>query len=176
MVTTLDAKNYGYENSYACMFLDADEAFSWYKRGFLVYKCYPDGTESAVEYPGNISEECIYCIEHEDMKGRAPIYEVMMFSKCETMISPSGKDLGWPDIGESYVPGFYHKLDDAIESLHVNNLDIREYTFDYAFILRKLPGFYQSAGSDDRIFFKWNPKKEGFYEEEEPEIFKHIAY
>ena len=57
---------------------------------------------------------------------------------------------------------------------HKPNDDIQETCYHAGFILCRFPGLYQAALS--RMYFLWNEEKKGFFEAEEPEIFKHVAY
>lgn len=69
---------------------------------------------------------------------------------------------GVPDIGDSRTFGYYPHKEWAIEDLHKNNLDMREAVYDYA-VAEKIPmGLYQLA--EERIFFKWDEEKHGFFE------------
>ena len=99
-----------------------------------------------------------------------PIYVIMMMEKSgeDPVISKSGKNLGWPDLGCTAEMGFYHEMADAIEAMHENACDIRECCYDYGFVLKQTPGLYSNVGKDDRIYFKWDDNKQGFYETEEP--------
>lgn len=105
-----------------------------------------------------------------------PIYEIMLMSKdgSETIKGASGEDLGWPDCGTTDYPGYYHDLDDAMNSMHSNNADLRECVFCAGFIIKRYPGLYQTCNKEDRIYFKWCDEKNGFFEADEPPTFDHI--
>ena len=106
-----------------------------------------------------------------------PIYELMLFEHPnKELVYPTGKHSGFPDLGATMVAGYYHDLSDAVESMRVNNCDIREYVYNAGFILCRFPGMYQSVDQAWRIYFVWDEERQGFYEAEEPVIFKHIAY
>ena len=84
------------------------------------------------------------------------MYFITCFRKYEK------KPTGYPDIGASRTVGYYPHKEWAIEDLHINNLDIHEYLYDYA-VIEKIPmGLYQPA--DETIYFKWDEDKQGFYE------------
>jgi hypothetical protein len=84
------------------------------------------------------------------------MYFITCFEKYEK------DELGWSDIGSSRTFGYYPHKEWAIEDLHKNNLDIREAVYDYA-VVEKIPmGLYPLA--EERIFFKWDEEKQGFYE------------
>lgn len=106
-----------------------------------------------------------------------PIFEIMTFEHPnKELIYPSGKHSGFPDIGSTYSAGFYYELDTAIKAMHENWGDIREAVANAGFILCRHPGLYNSAGPDLRMYFLWDDDLGGFYEAEEPEIFRHMAY
>lgn len=70
--------------------------------------------------------------------------------------------LGCPDIGSNRTFGYYPNKEMAIEDLHTNNTDLHEYLYNYA-VVEKIPmGLYPVA--EERIFFKWNEEKQGFFE------------
>lgn len=108
--------------------------------------------------------------------GQPPIYEIyLMREAAKEYILPSGKPTGWPDTSGDSV-GFYYELESAVNALHENVLDIRDGgVFNAAFILCKFPGLYSSAGRDMRLYFLWDEAKDGFWEAEEPEIFKYVG-
>lgn len=84
------------------------------------------------------------------------MYFITCFEKYEKT------KLDWPYIGTSRTFGYYSCKDLAIDDLHNNNTDIREMLYDYA-VVEKIPaGLYQLA--EERIFFKWNEDKQGFFE------------
>ena len=99
------------------------------------------------------------------MRDTKPIYQIMMMEN-------SGAEFdiyGWPNIGTTVYVGFYHYIQNAIDAMHENRCDIRECVYNYGFVLTHKPGLYNPAGSYDRIYFKWDEEKQGFYEAPEPE-------
>lgn len=60
--------------------------------------------------------------------------------------------------------GFYHEKEVAVEDLNNNNLNIREFTYDYAILLKRSPGLYNVTLEEDILLFKWNKEKQGFFE------------
>ena len=112
----------------------------------------------------------------EARDGQPPIYEIYLLDNAaKEYIIPHGKPTGWPDTSGESV-GFYYELESAVDALHENRLDMRDGgVFNAAFILCKFPGLYNSAGDDMRLYFLWDEAKDGFWEAEEPEIFKHVA-
>lgn len=117
-------------------------------------------------------------IEYEKSNGSGnPIFIIMMFQYSnKELIYQSGKHSGFPDLGSSADMGFYYDLDDAIITMNENAGDIRETIYDAGFILCHFPGLYQAAGTDQRMYFVWDKNKQGYFQQEEPEIFKYVAY
>ena len=106
-----------------------------------------------------------------------PIYVIMVFENPDMeQISIIGKPLGWPDEGIISYMGFYHNIDDAIEAMHTNRCDIQERLYRAGFVLCLYEGLHSSAGRDERIYFIWDEDRHGFFESEEPDIFRHVAY
>lgn len=130
-------------------------------------------------------QEILDCIEwyqekYKDEEGNKliPIFEIMLFENPnKEMIyheSTGGVPSGWPDTGCIAHMGFYYELDIAIQAMNENWCDIQETCYHAGFILCRFPGLYQAA--IERMYFLWDKEKEGFFEAEEPEIFKHITY
>ena len=106
-----------------------------------------------------------------------PIYMLYLFEKAnEELVSKEGKPLGWPNTGSAYEAGFYYNLDWAIEAMNENACDIRETCYNAGFILCHFPGLYNCASTYARMYFVWDEEKKGFFQQEEPKIFAHIAY
>lgn len=109
--------------------------------------------------------------------GAKPIYSIMLFEYPEReYVFPSGVNSGFPDLGANNEFGFYYSLSEAIDAMNKNSADIRETIYNAGFILCRFPGLYNSAGTNVRMYFVWDDDKKGFYQQEEPEIFKHIGY
>lgn len=112
-------------------------------------------------------------------KSVSPVYEICLFRyPCKELIfEKDGKKIpsGTPYANLNSM-GFYYNLDDAVEVMHDNVCDIQETVFHAGFILCRFPGLYYGAGPDSRIFFLWDEERKGFFEVDEPELFKHIAY
>lgn len=111
-------------------------------------------------------------------ENQKPIFRIMLFTHPdkELMFIKDGEEIpsGWPDIDGNDM-GFYYELDTAIDAMHGNWLDIQETVFHAGFILCTFPGLYERSGKDARIYFLWDEEREGFFEAEEPEIFRHVA-
>ena len=105
-----------------------------------------------------------------------PIYEILVFENPDKeLIYKTGLPLGWPDMGAQDVVGFYYDIDDAIDVLHENICDIRETVYDAAFLICRFPGLYNNVGTEGRMYFLWDNEKDGYFQKEEPNLFKHIA-
>ena len=103
-----------------------------------------------------------------------PIYEIFMMQNDGS--TEEGTDQVWPQFGTTSTVGFYFDIEDAVEALHENSCDVRECVFNYAFVLARLPGLYDSVSVERRIFFSWDEEKKGFYETEEPENLKLLCF
>lgn len=124
------------------------------------------GKERIEEYVRRMEER------YGDVK---PIYRIFVFEKPDTeLCGVNGKPLGLPDTGCGSNMGFYYELDTAIQAMNENWCDIKECAYHAGFVLCQYPGLYQSVCSDARIYYRWNG--EGFFEAEEPEIFKYCAF
>ena len=113
-----------------------------------------------------------------EKQGQAkPIFEIMLFEHPDKeLIYDSGKRSGFPDIGSSYVCGFYYDVEDAVAAVQNNACDMRETLYDAAFILCRFPGLYKDVSRPQRMYFVWDEAKKEFAQKEEPKIFSHIAY
>lgn len=109
-----------------------------------------------------------------------PIFQIMLFEKPnEEFIyhKPEGDvKSGFPDTGCQDNTGFYYELDTAIHAMNENWLDIQDHAFYAGFILCHFPGLYPDSSTNYRMYFVWDKEKEGFFQQEEPEIFKYISY
>lgn len=113
-------------------------------------------------------------LQSQDSK---PIYRIFLFEKSDKeLIYEGGQHSGFPDTGCIMDAGFYYDLDDAIHAMNTNACDIRECVYNAGFILCHFPGLYESCGTEGRLYFVWNEEKKGFYQQEEPAIFAHMAY
>lgn len=121
-----------------------------------------------------------YQEKYKDENNNAPnpIFEIMLFEYPDKeMTYPTSRGnvySGWPDTGCIDHVGFYYELDTAIQAMNENWCDIQETCYYAGFILCRFPGLYYAATS--RMYFLWDKEKKGFFEAEEPEIFKHVAY
>lgn len=109
----------------------------------------------------------------------SPIYVIMVMEKsgADTIKYESGKDSGFPDTGSTNYCGFYYSIEDAIHAMHTNKCDLRECVYNYGYVLRHMPGMYcNSADADDRIYFKWDDERQGYFESDEPAIMRRIEF
>lgn len=81
---------------------------------------------------------------------------------------------GWLELGECRTWGYYKERDTAVQALHENWTDMREYLYDYAVIEYFEEGIAYCARIE-RQFFKWDETKKGFFEIDEPECVKHVC-
>lgn len=88
----------------------------------------------------------------EDITGLKPIYEIVMGNPTR-------------DVN---TMGFYYDKQDAIDAMHENRADIREYAYDDGYVLIRYPGLYNPVLKEDKIYFVWDAEREGFFEAEEP--------
>ena len=105
-----------------------------------------------------------------------PIFEIVLFEKPNSEMMYDGKPSGFPDTGCIDHPGFYYELCTAIQAMNENWCDIQDHAFYAGFILCHFPGMYECATTEQRMYFIWDKEKQGFFQTEEPEIFKYIAY
>lgn len=105
------------------------------------------------------------------MDERRPIYRILLFSKIPTLNSNM-----FPDWGTMDDVGFYYELETAIQAMHENWCDLREFVFDAGLIVKHLPGLYESAATENRIYFEWDEDRKGFFEKEEPECLEHYSF
>lgn len=105
-----------------------------------------------------------------------PIFEIVLFEKPNSEMFYDDKPSGFPDTGCFDRMGFYYNLNTAIRALNENWCDIQETCYHAGFILCLFPGMYECATTNARMYFIWDNEKKGFFQQEEPEIFKHIAY
>ena len=78
-------------------------------------------------------------------------------------------------MGVTDEPGFFYDLDWAIEAMNQNACDMEESCFNAGFILCRFSGMYPICLADARMYFVWDKEREGFFQQEEPEIFSHLV-
>lgn len=105
-----------------------------------------------------------------------PIYEILVFEKPDSeTVYPTGKHSGFPDMGATMSPGFYHSFQDAYDAIINNACDIWETCYDGAFLLCRLPGLYMPVASEGRMYFTYDHETRHYVQKEEPPIFNHYA-
>lgn len=104
--------------------------------------------------------------------GAAMIYEIMLVENKQAKFDR----FGFADTGAVDLPGYYLDYETAVTAMHENACDMRETVYDAGFILKKREGLYNACGSDERTYFEWDTDKGGYFETEEPESYKHMAY
>ena len=116
-------------------------------------------------------------LEWVEKDHQRPIYEIMVFEHPnKELIGKDGKHLGWPDTGSTGNMGFYYDIDDAIEAMHTNRCDIQERIYHAGFVMCRREGLYSCVGPENRIYFIWDEDRGGFFETDEPHIFRHVAH
>lgn len=107
-----------------------------------------------------------------------PIYEITLLEHpCkEWVFEKDGRSISsrLPEISDNRM-GFYYELDTAIRAMNENWADIQEFCFHAGFILCHFPGLYNETGPQGRIYFLWDEDRKGFFEAEEPELYKNVA-
>lgn len=76
--------------------------------------------------------------------------------------------------GDKRCWGFYSNQNWALEALHTNATDMWETIYDYA-VLEK---YYEGISNEEmssRQFFKYDRKRNGYFEIDEPECVKHLC-
>lgn len=105
-----------------------------------------------------------------------PIFSITLFEyPNKEYVYESGKHSGFPDFGAIMDVGYYYNLDDAIQCLNGNYSDISECLYRAAFICCLFPGVYLSCIPEQRMYFVWDNEKQGFFQQEEPKLFNHVA-
>lgn len=92
----------------------------------------------------------------------------MYFITCFTKVN---KDEYGLDIGSVRTFGYFEKYEDAHQALKTNCCDIFETIYHYAVVERIEPGIHSI--SDERWFYKYDKRKDGYVIIEEPVEFKH---
>ena len=114
-------------------------------------------------------------------KSKDPMFVIFTiehpYSKVTYNVPWLGHPVTFPSPGVVEDASFYNvfqNLDEAIEFLNQNQMAVQDGCFFDAFILMKIPGIAPFNTPDTRMFFRWNGKKQGFFQEEEPEIYNKL--
>ncbi len=97
------------------------------------------------------------------------------YSKATYYVPWLGKTVTFPSPGIVEDESFYgipdDDLDHVIKFLNENDAAVQDGCFFGAFILLKIRGIAPFNTPETRMFFRWNEKRQGFFQEEEPEAF-----
>ena len=69
--------------------------------------------------------------------------------------------------------GYYPDKETAVQALHENWTDMREYTYDIALLEKFGPGVCPYC--EERQWFKFDRERNGYFEMEEPEFIKRVV-
>lgn len=89
------------------------------------------------------------------------MFFITCFSKCEK------DELGWFDGGASRTFGYYDNFEDCKRALNENWCDMHEFLYLYAVVEKIDQGIHAIA--EDEVWFKWDEKRQGFFEISKPE-------
>lgn len=98
------------------------------------------------------------------------------YSKVTYYVPWLGHEVTFPSPGivedaACYCGDMGDDLDDIIQFLNENRMGIQDGCYWGAFILLYFPGIMPFNTTKTRMFFRWDAKKDGFFQEEEPEAF-----
>lgn len=94
------------------------------------------------------------------------IYTITTCTKLEK------DELGWPNLGDSRIVGWYSSLPEAELCVKENWGDIWETCYEYAIIEYVQEGLYPIT---QRWYYKWNPSTWKYEPIDEPNCIKHIT-
>lgn len=97
------------------------------------------------------------------------MYFITVFEKLES--APNGA--GFPETGCQRTWGYYSDKETALKAVHENWTDMWEFCYNYALIEEIDEGI--CALYDWRQWFKFDRKRNGYFEIEEPDFMKHYA-
>lgn len=80
---------------------------------------------------------------------------------CKTK---SGKDLGWPDFGESHVYGYYGSKKSAVASVNAEADAVYEGKYKFLIIEKMEPGIHPWCKEEDRFWMKYDAQKSKYIE------------
>ena len=75
--------------------------------------------------------------------------------------------------GDKRTWGYYKDHDIAVQALHENWTDMREFLYDYAVLEQFDEGI--SPECQERQWFKYDRERDGYFEIDEPECVKRIV-
>ena len=94
------------------------------------------------------------------------IYVIMVCSKLEAEIYPSGEKANFSNYGSTRIVGFYTKFSDADRAIRKNICDVWETCYNYACIEKVSEGVYHPGTLMG--WYKFNTKKEEYEPIETP--------
>lgn len=77
------------------------------------------------------------------------------------------------EIGASRTFGFTDTFEKAEHYLNNNTCDMYERFYRYAFVEEMYPAIHPVV--ENRWFYVWNNERNGFFRQEEPEVFRHYC-
>lgn len=109
---------------------------------------------------------------------KKPIYIIYTleypYSKATYYVPWLGQTVTFPSPGvieDASIFCLHRDLDQAIKYLNENSNAVQDGSFEGAFILLKIPGIAPFNTPETRMFFRWNEKRRGFFQEKEPDHF-----
>lgn len=75
--------------------------------------------------------------------------------------------------GDKRTWGYYTEKETAVQALHENWTDMREYVYDIALLEKLGPGICPDC--EERQWFKFDKERGGYFEIDEPEFIKRIV-
>ena len=109
-----------------------------------------------------------------------PIFMIYMMDFSHNWVTYNVPWLGYPvtfpctGVIEEAMYDCRDNLDKSIEILTENQMDVHDGCFGGAFITLKIPGIPPFTTSDTRMFFVWDEEKDGYIQQEEPDIFRNF--
>lgn len=114
-------------------------------------------------------------------KSKKPLYIIYTldypYSQVTYYVPWLGCDATFPSPGIVEDHSFSIRTDDldkAIHYLNENGNGVQDGCFWGAFILMQYPDIMPFNTTETRMFFRWDEKKQGFFQEEEPEPFRGV--
>lgn len=89
---------------------------------------------------------------------------IMEKDGSETYISPSGKDLGWPDFGDSHVYGYYDSRENAIASLNTDAEAVYDGKYEFVVVEKMKTGIHPWCMDGDRFWMRYDETLKQFIE------------
>lgn len=84
-----------------------------------------------------------------------------------TIKSKTGKDLGWPDFGDSIVYGYYENLEGVLEAVEKNAEDMYDNLYKFLIVEKMQPGIHPLCMEEDRFWFRYDEQDASYHRCEE---------